>query len=447
MMRQPNLHPGNTPQRVDAAEAAVDGRIRRNVLTIFDRARADWNEAPGRLAQAFRAARELRSRERRFVGEAVYGLIRWRRRLEFAIAGSRAPSTLELYLAWLVAELGLDERLRAELHAAGLDAAALAPAAVEERLNRIADPMARLALAESYPDWIVRVLVDERGLAEAGLLCAAMNRRAPLTVRANRLKNTREELAARLAEEGVPSHAAPLAPDGLELETHVNAYGLESFRQGRFELQDAASQLVGELVAPPPRGVVVDACAGAGGKTLALGALLGNKGRLVAFDVSERKLVELRRRARRAGLTNVQALTVRADAAPSGFDGACDRVLCDAPCSGLGVLRRNPEARWRLGPGDLAELPLRQRAILEAYAPLVRPGGRLIYATCTVTALENDRVVDGFLAAHPSFEAVPAKEILGTARAQALGDGSYLRLLPHVHDTDGFFAAVLRRRG
>jgi 16S rRNA (cytosine967-C5)-methyltransferase len=188
---------------------------------------------------------------------------------------------------------------------------------------------------------------------------------------------------------------------------------------------------------------VLDACAGAGGKTLALGAQLGNRGRLVALDVSAHKLVELRKRARRAGLTNMQALTAPAFAARADL---FDRVLVDAPCSGLGVLRRNPEARWRLGPGDLVELPARQREILETYAPRVAPGGRLIYATCSIAAVENDAVVDGFCAAHPEWAPVPAKEILGAERALAVGDGQRLRLFPHVHDTDGFFAAVLRRK-
>ncbi len=240
-----------------------------------------------------------------------------------------------------------------------------------------------------------------------------------------------------------------LAPDGLELLTHVNAYGLAAFRDGRFELQDAGSQVIAELVAPPPRGTLVDACAGAGGKTLALGALAANRGRLTAFDVSENKLEELRTRARRAGLTNVQALLVDEKLPTSeelALHGRADRVLCDVPCSGLGTLRRNPEARWRLGPADLDELPERQRAILDRYAPLVAPGGRLVYATCTVARVENDEVVDAFLAAHPEFVEVPAKEILGKARAEAIGDGTRLRLQPHVHDTDGFFAAVLRRR-
>jgi 16S rRNA (cytosine967-C5)-methyltransferase len=233
------------------------------------------------------------------------------------------------------------------------------------------------------------------------------------------------------------------------LETHLNAYGLASFKEGLFELQDAGSQLIAEACAPPPRGLVVDACAGAGGKTLALGALLGNRGRLVALDSSERKLEELRDRARRAGLTNTRAIAVADGREAESFGelaGRADRVLCDVPCSGLGVLRRNPEARWRLAPADLDELPRLQRRLLETYAGLVAPGGRLVYATCTILRSENDDVVDAFLAAHDGFEPVLLKEILGSERAAAIGDGARLRLSPDTHDTDGFFAAVMRRR-
>jgi 16S rRNA (cytosine967-C5)-methyltransferase len=407
-MGQPNLPAGNTPHRVGIKEALADGRIRRAVLELYGEAAADWSHAPGVLGRGLREARQLHSRERRFVGEAVYGLIRWRRRLAFLSDDSAAS----MYRTWVEWQLGGAE------HAFAIE-----------------DPVEKLAISESYPDWVVRLFVEQLGLEEAAKLCAAMNRRAPLTVRANRLKNTREELARILP---VPSHPSSLAPDGLTLDTHVNAYGLEAFREGRFELQDASSQIVAELVAPPPKGNLVDACAGAGGKTLALGALLQNQGRILALDVSEKKLVELRKRARRAGLTNVQAVTQL----PTG---KFDRVLCDAPCSGLGVLRRNPEARWRLQESDLVELPKKQREILEHYLQLVAPGGRIIYATCSVARVENDGVFDAFLAAHPELESVPAKEILGTRRALEIGDGIRLRMLPHVHDSDGFFAAVARR--
>jgi 16S rRNA (cytosine967-C5)-methyltransferase len=223
----------------------------------------------------------------------------------------------------------------------------------------------------------------------------------------------------------------------------MNAFALSAFRDGLFEVMDEGSQLVAELVAPPPGGRVVDACAGAGGKTLAIGANLGGKGRLLALDTDGKKLEELRRRARRAGLTNVEAKQV-GEAAPA-VKGQFDRVLVDAPCSGLGTLRRNPEARWRLTRAIVESFPARQIALLVTYAPLVAVGGRLIYATCTVARAENERVIERFLAERDDFVAVPVKEIWGRERAERLGDGMTLRLLPNRHDTDGFFAAVLRR--
>lgn len=442
--RQLNLPTGNTPHRVAVAGAVRDGKIRRRVLEIYAAAAQNWCAAPGVLARSLRGARELRSSERRFVSEAIYGLVRWRRRLAFAVE-SEAP--LLLYLGWLWGELGGDPQVETELRVNGVDPARLAEAQVEGRLAALPEDE-RMATMLSYPTWLWARLAAARGRDEAIALLAAMNRRAPLVARANRLKNDAAELATVLGNAGVPTRLLPLWPDGLELLTHVNAYGLAAFKEGRFELQDGGSQAIAELVAPPPRGLVVDACAGAGGKSLALGALTNNRGRLVAFDPSQRKLEELRTRARRAGLTNLRALTV--DENTPGQEeralfGRADRVLCDVPCSGIGTLRRNPEARWRLSADDLDELPRRQRAILERYAPLVAPGGRLIYATCTVMAEENDAVVDAFLAAHPNFVAVPAKEILGSARAAAIGDGRRLRLSPQTHDTDGFFAAVLRR--
>jgi 16S rRNA (cytosine967-C5)-methyltransferase len=443
---QSNLPPGNTPHRVAVAVAARDGKIRRRAVEIYGAAARDWNHAPTVIARSFRGARELRSVERRFVGEAVYGMIRWRRRLGFAI-GSDHATPLVLYLVWLAGEFPGDGQVDSELRVNGIDPSRLA--GVDARLQMIADENEQLAIAQSYPTWLVERLVADRGRDDAEKLLAAMNRRAPLTARANRLKNTREELALILEDDGVPTEESRLAPDGLELVTHVNAYGLQAFKDGRFELQDAGSQVIAELTAPPPRGVVVDACAGAGGKTLALGALLANRGRLTAFDVADAKLEELRTRARRAGLTNVRALLADEklpDTEELALHGKADRVLCDVPCSGLGTLRRNPEARWRLQPSDLDELPPLQRAILERYAPLVAPGGRLVYATCTVDVAENDAVVDAFLGAHPEFVAVPAKEILGRARAEEIGDGLRLRMTPHLHDSDGFFAAVMRRK-
>jgi 16S rRNA (cytosine967-C5)-methyltransferase len=366
--------------------------VRERVVTIYAAAARDWSRAPDVVARGLREARELGSAERRFVGEAVHALIRFRLALARA-AGDDPGAMLD---AWL-------------------DGA---------------------PTAGSWPEWIA-ARVDARALE-------AMDRRAPLTVRANRLRCDREALGARVAKEaGIASRPTTLARDGLILDTRENIYALAAFRDGWMELQDEGSQLVAEIVAPPPGSVVVDACAGAGGKTLALGALLGNRGRVLALDPSARKIEELRRRARRAGLTNVEA-RVLSDGFVLGA-GFADRVLVDAPCTGSGVVRRNPETKWRLAPSDLAELPRKQRAILETYAPLVRPGGRLIYATCSLFAEENDAVIESFLVGQPTWKQVALKEIAGRERALAMGDGERLRLGPHTHDCDGFFAAVLRR--
>ena len=398
-----------------------DSPVRRHVVALFTDAARDFLRAPEAISRGLRNARELSSVERRVVADAVHDLVRLRRRLAF-LAGGEDP--VALFDEWL--------------------AGAIDPEAGDDRIAAITNPVERLGVSLSYPDWIVERLIAAYGEKDAEAIARSMNRRAPLTVRTNRLKGTRAELRQRLAALGIPSSLTKLAPDGLILHTRQNVYSLEPFRDGWMELQDEGSQLVAELVAPPPRGSVIDACAGAGGKTLALGAAMENRGRLVALDVSKPKLEELRRRVARAGLTNVRAVQV-GDELPEGIAPA-SRVLVDAPCSGLGVVRRNPESKWRLQPNDLVELPVKQAKILARYAALVEPGGRLTYATCSLLPEENDRVVDGFLAAHPDFSRVPAKEILGRERALTVGDGEVVRLLPHQHDTDGFFGAVMRRR-
>jgi 16S rRNA (cytosine967-C5)-methyltransferase len=311
----------------------------------------------------------------------------------------------------------------------------------------------RLALAASMPDFLAARLVADHG-GDAEPLARALNQRAPMTIRANLLRGDVDGLAAELTAAGLEVRRGEHAATALHVESRTNLFGLAAFQAGRFEAQDEGSQLIAELVAPPPRGLVVDFCAGAGGKTLAIAAALGNRGRVIAADVDPRKLAELKRRARRAGVTTVQAVELAPahDAAlPAPLarvEGKVDRVLVDAPCTGVGALRRNPEARFRLGETDLARLPAEQLAIVERALGLLAPGGRLIYATCTVLRAENRAVVDAALARHPDLELVPTKEIWGLPRARVLGDpdGATLEVTPHRHGCDGFFAAVLRRR-
>jgi 16S rRNA (cytosine967-C5)-methyltransferase len=420
-------------------------RARDLILDLWTKTRIDWGFATDRLSAAFRSDRSLGSGERREVAETLYGMIRQLRRIDFALEGMHvAGATRELarYLAYRV----LAGEIAPAAAAAELAGDWEAVARVDERIARERDPVRRLGLARSLPDWLARRLLADHG-ADADALAAALNARAPMTVRANTLKTTRDALAARLAAEGIVTHPGRWAPAALVLDTRTNAFGLGAFRDGLFEVQDEASQLVAELVAPPPRGLVVDACAGAGGKTLALGALLGNRGRLWALDVDARKLGELVRRARRAGLSNHRAVAVAADAYPDEVEalhGRADRVLVDAPCSGIGALRRNPEARWRLADDDIPRLAAEQLAVARRAMGLVAVGGRLIYATCTVLAEENQAVVDRLL--RPGWEVMRVAEIWGSERAAPVTDGAFLTMLPHRHDTDGFFAAVLYRR-
>jgi 16S rRNA (cytosine967-C5)-methyltransferase len=308
----------------------------------------------------------------------------------------------------------------------------------------------REAIRHSYPTWMIERFVADLGESAALALAASMNQRAPLAVRANTVKIGRDDLVARLGGQGVVARPTSLSPAGAIFETRMNAFGLPAFQEGLFEVMDEGSQLVAEAVAPPPRARVVDACAGAGGKTLALAAQMQGQGRILALDRNGKKLEELRRRARRASLSNVMARHVDARGGPDAIPAearlsAWDRVLVDAPCSGVGTLRRNPEARWRLDPRTAGEFPAQQVGLLVAYAPLVAVGGRLVYATCSLFAAENEGVVQRFLAERSDFALMPLKEIWGGERARQLGDGTFLRLCPHTHGTDGFFAASLRR--
>jgi 16S rRNA (cytosine967-C5)-methyltransferase len=277
----------------------------------------------------------------------------------------------------------------------------------------------------------------------------AMNERAPLTARANLFKGDREALRKRLASEGVNSTPTPLSPLGLSLETRVNVFALESFRDGLLEIQDEGSQLLGMLVdAPPTR--VVDACAGAGGKTLQLAVQMKNRGDLHALDIEPRRIEELRKRARRAGVHNVRTQVIppdgtAADEAIAPLKDKADRVLVDAPCSGTGTYRRKPDARYRLTPEELENHVARQKALLERFSTMVKPGGRLIYGTCSILREENEAVVEDFLSRHPDFSVRPVTEELGPEVGAKVSQGPFMRLAPHTHGTDGFFGAILVR--
>lgn len=389
------------------------------------------------LSRHFRDNRDLGHRDRGFIAETVYAVLRrlrWLRRL----AGDKATPR-ELLLAWFARGEGWPMRNFEGLASAterewvaGVKAAKLDEGSLAERAD--------------LPDWLAERLL--RSFDDAGVLALAqgLNRAAPLDLRANVLKIDRDTLLARLREDRIAAEAGSLSPQAVRLAGKPALQKHPLFLDGSFEVQDEGSQLLGLLVQPKRGELVIDFCAGAGGKTLQLGAMMRSTGRLYAFDVSEKRLAKLKPRMARAGLSNVHPVLIahENDAKVKRMAGKADRVLVDAPCTGLGTLRRNPDLKWRQSPAAVDEMVAKQGAILEAASRLVRPGGRLVYATCSLLAEENDAIVDAFLAAHPQFRPVSAQDVL-EKQGVKLETGERLRLLPHVHDTDGFFAAVMER--
>jgi 16S rRNA (cytosine967-C5)-methyltransferase len=397
-------------------------RVRALVVRAYDEARRrNWPFLSDVLEGALEEATE---EDRAVVAAAVQALVKYDRLLAFATGSEAAEARFEALLA--------------------------------PRIERIENATERLAVSYSMPDWLVDLVRSEVGDASLEAALTRMNEPAPRVARANTLRTTREACVQALVEEGVGAHAASHAASGVVLEGRRSVFRTKAFERGDLEMQDEASQLVAELCAPPPRTFVVDACAGAGGKTLALAALLAGKGKLLALDTSESKLEELRRRARRAGASNVQAIAVdlRDDDAVTRLGPRASRVLVDAPCTGLGAIRRNPEARWRLREDDLSRLVAAQAALVKSAARLVAPHGRLVYATCSFLPSEGEVAIEFFLSERPDFALVTARDVLGRARTERIAtkDGKYLRTWrfdgePDGGDDgmDGFFAAVARR--
>jgi 16S rRNA (cytosine967-C5)-methyltransferase len=270
------------------------------------------------------------------------------------------------------------------------------------------------------------------------------------------LKEKRADVQKELAKAAIKSVATPYSPWGLRIEGKPALTKLDAFTRGAIEVQDEGSQLLALLLDAKRGEMVVDFCAGAGGKTLAIGATMRSTGRLYAFDVSAHRLDALKPRLARSGLSNVHpaAIAHERDERIKRLAGKMDRVLVDAPCSGLGTLRRNPDLKWRQSAKSVQELVAKQTAILDSAARLLKPGGRLVYATCSILPQENEAIAEAFSAAHPDFDMLDAGELLeqlkvADARSLCSGGASgtgYLRLWPHLHHTDGFFAAVWAKK-
>ena len=407
-----------TPALLAQAEAALAE------LLAFSR------PADQALSAYFRSHRSLGQQDRAFLAETVFAVLRRKRSLE-AAAGSAAPHALAI--AALIRVFGLSGRALEEKDAA-----------LAARIKAVQSDALPPAVQADLPDWLWQRLCAEYSAAEAMAIARGLLNPAPLDLRVNLTKLSRDAALSRLDVDAAPT---PLSPAGIRLKgkPQINRHAL--FLDGSLEVQDEGSQLLAYLLAPRRGEMVADFCAGAGGKTLAIAMLMQGTGRIYAMDVSEKRLRELAPRAARAGISNVHpiVLTGEGDLRAKRLAGKLDRVLVDAPCSGFGTLRRNPDLKWRHGEGAVAELAAKQSRILNAAAKLLKPGGRLVYATCSILSEENEAVADRFASEHADFKNLSCAELLAAQRI-ALDTGERLRLWPHRHGTDGFFAAAFQRR-
>lgn len=393
--------------------------------------------ADGTLSRYFRDHPRLGSRERGVVAEAVYGLLRNKSvYTNFSESGIGSPMR-RLSLLGLADAVGVDS----------LGGLTEDETAWLQRVMEIDRAHLPLMMKANLPEWLWIKLVERFGEEDALALAMSLNTPAPLDLRVNTIKGDRDTVITTLAQAPIIAEPTPYSSTGLRVRKKPSIQNLPLFKDGTIEVQDEGSQLLAQLVGAKRGEMVADFCAGAGGKTLALGALMRNTGRLYAFDISEKRLAKLKPRMARSGLSNVHPVVIahEKDAKIKRLAGKLDRVLVDAPCSGLGTLRRNPDVKWRQTPTGVAELNVKQASILASAARMVKPGGRLVYATCSILDEENEDIVQAFLAEHADYVLVPASQVLAEQKVD-LEMGDYLKLYPHLHQTDGFFAAIMERK-
>ena len=457
---------GKVKRRASAREAALQ------VLHAVEEEGAYANLALNRVLEG----QNLNKLDRGLATELVYGTLKWRGKVDWVLSRflSRPLEKLDPWIREIL-RLGAYQLLfmdRIPVSAACNEGVNLAKIYghkgtaglvngvlrnLERNLQGLEYPQPGEDLREhlvvnySHPRWMVEKWLEELGPEEALSLCKANNEVPPLTVRTNTLKVSREQLAEILTGEGMEISPANYAPEGLVVRDLFALTRLESFRQGLFQVQDESSMLVARVVNPRPGDLVIDACSAPGGKTTHLAQVMGNRGKIMALDIHPHKLGLVEENCRRLDIEMVETQAFDARELPDRWSGKADCVLVDAPCSGLGVLRRRPEIRWRKEIAQLPELAALQKALLVKAAGCVKPGGALIYSTCTITREENLQVVEDFSAKNPEFGLVDLTPYLPENLFNAGGHlptatKGYVQLMPHIHGTDGFFIARWERK-
>lgn len=431
-----------------------------HVVELLDRIRPLTQPADVVTNEFFRARHYLGAKDRRFIADTLFGILRNYRfvhTLAQEVSGRVRPDatdvpSLLLYAAYALrvqqepsAAVLSDIEGMVRVFAPKIPAGELVAAIAHALLPPGGDTAQHLALQYSFPDSIVAEWLERFGADETRRLCQSLNAPAPTVIRINSLKTSVEECRRRLQREGIESERTVLSPFGLVLGKRINAQAVRAFQEGLFEMQDEGSQLLSLLLEPREGMIVVDACAGGGGKTLHIAALMGNRGTLYSLDSDPKRLAAIRPRLERAGVMIAELRSSQDEATRRALAGSADAVLVDAPCSGVGRFRRNPDAKLRFTEDMVERMSGLQKGILEESAQLVKPGGRLVYSTCTLLRKENDEIVEWFLSAHHGFHLLPASAILQRQQVPYDFASDFLMLLPHKHATDGFFAAVLQR--
>lgn len=398
------------------------------------------------IGRFFAARRYLGSHDRGYIADTVYGVLRATLRLRFILGGHdiRQP---EAEAGMLIAAYLMEKK---ESLGDVPDALDLSPRALEIIRGQVESAPAMIAALDEplqtavrfgFPEWFTARVLEQMGRSEGDALLSALGEQAPITLRANTLIADREKLAAALAGHGIATIPGAYSPDALLLAKRMNANAIPEFKLGWFELQDEGSQLLSMLLDPHPNWKTFDACAGAGGKTLHMAAIMRGKGSLIAHDINERRLMEIRPRLRRSGAQNVRVMSHEQYGEERvKLLGMFDAVMIDAPCSGAGVLRRTPGARLTFSEEMVDRLAVQQREILDDYSALVKPGGLLLYATCSLLREENEMQVERFLAENSGWNIEPP-----SVSEDMITPEGYFRSYPHRHGTDAFFGALLRR--
>ncbi|MDI3509607.1 MAG: rRNA (cytosine967-C5)-methyltransferase [Betaproteobacteria bacterium] len=394
------------------------------------------------VARHFRENKALGPRERATLSDTVYAVLRERLKLEWLARSGTGSKWRRLAILGFPGDRDFLKSALTDPEKTWLDACA-----------RVTDGDFLAPHRHNLPEWLAQALRDQVG-KEFDALATSLNQPAPLDLRVNTLKMKRDTALTELKAAGLAAQATPFSPWGVRLQDKANLGKLPLFINGGIEVQDEGSQLLALLMDAKRGEMVADFCAGAGGKTLAIGASMRNSGRLYAFDTSAHRLDAIKPRLARSGLSNVHPVAIahERDERVKRLAGKMDRVLVDAPCSGLGTLRRSPDLKWRQTPETVAAQAELQGRILASAARLVKPGGRLVYATCSLLPQENEAVAEAFTREHPDFEVLPVSALLAAAHVVdsdqlVAGEGGcFLRLWPHRHATDGFFAAVWTKK-